>query len=108
MLIQKTHREVKKPQISGRALADYMDASEQARRTIVRSCKYQPIARVVQHDEAKVAVSKFIRDGKDDVVTLKGKAQELRDRLADSDFDRDLFDHNADYIERFATVSIKL
>jgi hypothetical protein len=99
---QKTHRLVKDPQISARYLADYMAASEQARRTIVRRCKYQAIARVVQHDEAKAVVSEFIRDREDNIVFLTEKAQRLRDRLADDDFDRDLYDHNADYIDRFA------
>lgn len=105
---QKTHREVKHPQISIRYLADYMSASEQARRTIIRGCKYQPIARVVQHDEAKLAVSKFIRSGLTDIATLQSEAQRLRDRMADSEFDRDVLDHNVDYIERFAQVSSKL
>jgi len=67
-----------------------MSASEQARRTIIRGCKYQPIARVVQHDEAKLAVSKFIRFGLTDIATLQSEAQRLRDRMADSEFDRDV------------------
>jgi hypothetical protein len=105
---QKTHREVKKPQISARYLADFMAASETAKRTIVRGCKYQPIARVVQHDEAKLTVSKFIREGNGDTSPLKQAAQRLRDRMADSDFDRDVLDHNADYIDRFAKACIFL
>jgi hypothetical protein len=108
MVDQKTHREVKQPQISVRHLADYMAASEQARRTIVRASKYQPIVRLVQHDEAKQAVGKFIRSGTSDVAALKAAAQRLRDRMADSDFDRDVLDHNADYIDRFAGVASKL
>jgi hypothetical protein len=101
---QKTHQEVKHPQISIRYLADYMAASEQVRRTIIRGCKFQPIARIVQHDEAKLSVSKFIRSGLIDIATLQSEAQRLRDRMADSEFDRDVLDHNADYIERFAKV----
>jgi hypothetical protein len=108
MADQKTHREVNHPQITVRYLADYMASSEQARRTIVRGCKYQPIARLVQHDEAKQAVAKFIRSSMSDMVSLQAAAQRLRDRMADSDFDRDLFDHNADYIDRFAIVGPKL
>jgi hypothetical protein len=99
----ETHREIKKPQISARYLADYMAATQTAGRTIIRGCKYQPIARVVQHDEAKAAVGKAIRDG-DGPEVLAAKSQALRDRLADSDFDRDVYDHNADYIDRFASV----
>ena len=105
---QKTNRQQMLPQMSARHLADYMAASETARRTIVRDSKYQPIARVVQHDEARTIVAKFMRGGEADLGWLTGEAQRLRDRLADTDFDRDLFDHNADYIDRFATVWPKL
>ncbi len=105
---KRTHREVKEPQISARYLADYMAASEQAKRTIVRGCKYQPIARVIQHDEAKISISNYLLDENKEVGQLKEKAKSLRGRLADSEFERDLFDHNADYIERFAKVLSKV
>ena len=105
---EKTHREVKQPQISARALADFMAASETAKRTIVRGCKYQSRARVVQHTEAKLAVGKFLRSGAADTAPLAAKAAELKARLSDTDFDRDLFDHNADYINRFVAVFGKI
>lgn len=105
---QKTHRVVNKPQISARFLADYMAASEKARRTIVRNCKYQAIARILQHDEAKLAVGKFIRGGGGEPSDLIQVVQQLRNRLADSDYDRTLYDTNADYIERFAQVYPKM
>ena len=89
---QKTHRVVNKPQISARFLADYMAASEKARRTIVRNCKYQAIARILQHDEAKLAVGKFIRGGGGGTSVLIQIVQQLRNRLADSDYDRTLYD----------------
>jgi hypothetical protein len=104
----KTHRQVKSAQISARFLADYMAGSEQARRTIARGCKYQSKARVIQHDEAKRTVGKFMREGLTHIGTLAAKSEELRNRLADGPFDRDLFDHNADYIDRFALVASKL
>lgn len=101
---KKTHREVKKPEISARYLADYMAASETAKRTIVQKCKFHAIARVIQHDAAKLAVSTHIRFGEADVSELLREAQKLRDRLASDDFDREVLDNNADYIERFASV----
>jgi hypothetical protein len=104
MPVQKTHRRVNEPKISARYLADFMAASERGRRTLLRGCKYQPIARLVQHDEAKSTVSKFLRDGDGNTATLTDKAQILRNRMADSDFDRDVLDHNADYIDRFAAI----
>jgi hypothetical protein len=104
MLSPRTHRMVKDPQISARYLADFMAASERARRTIVQKCKYQAISRVVQHDEAKVTVSRFIRERNTNIRDLREEATRLRSRLADNDFDRDLYDHNADYIDRFADI----
>jgi hypothetical protein len=108
MAEQKTHRLVNNPRISLRYLADYMASSEVARRGIIRGCKYQPIARIVQHDEAKQAVGRYIRVGKSDPSVLTEEAQKLRDRMVDSVFDRDVLDHNADYIDRFAKVSDKV
>src|SRR3546814_15787714 len=35
-------------------------------------------------------------------------AQELRDRLADSDYERTLYDANADYLDRLAAVHNKI
>jgi hypothetical protein len=85
-------------------LLESVVASERAKRTIVREAKYRPTARVVQHDEAKLIISKFIRSGATDPVVLLNQAQGFRDRLADTDFERDLYDHNANYIERFARI----
>ena len=102
---QGSRRRGRNPRMSARTLADYMAASERTRRTIVRDCKYRSTARVIQHEAAKMAVAKFIRSGDTDPKSLNSEAERLRERvIADSDFDRDLLDHNADYIDRFATV----
>jgi hypothetical protein len=42
------------------------------------------------------------------VATLLEQARALRDRLADDTFERDLYDHNADYLERFARIVLSL
>lgn len=94
--------------MSARYLADYMAATELRRRAIVRESKYHKIARVVQHNEAKLSIGKFLRSGKADVEQLISAAASLRRRLTDTDFDRDLLDHNADYIERFAKVALAI
>lgn len=104
----KTHRLVKKPQITARYLADYMAASERARRTIIRGCKFQPLARVMQHDEAKLVVSKSIWEANQGAEFLTSESCRIRNKLADSDFDRDTNDLNADYVARFAKVRDKL
>ena len=103
-MADKTHREVKDPRITLRFLADYMAATSTSQRSILRNCKYPPIARLIQHNEAKQIVSKFIRAGNPDTTELDQKAQQLRDRMADDDFYRDLFDHNADYVSRYAKI----
>ena len=102
-----THREVKKPQVSARHLSDYMAAGQRAGRTIIRNCKFQPRARVIQHDKAKPVVARFIR-GEKDLGYLKRCAIALRTQMADSDFERDLLDHNADYIDRTAEIGANI
>jgi hypothetical protein len=99
----KTHRLIKGPQMSARSLADFMAASETARRSIVQKQKFQAIARVIQHGEAKVAVARFLRGGGLDPATLEAEAAQLRARSLGSDFEREQLEHNAAYIERFAT-----
>jgi hypothetical protein len=102
-MTSKTHREAKQPSISARYLADYMAASDTRRRSIIRGCKYKPIAKVVQHDQAKSAISHYLVTGAQ-IDTLMARAHSLRHQMADDDFDRDVLDHNADYIDRFATI----
>ena len=101
------HREVKNPQIYARQLSDYMAASQRAGRTIVRDCKFQARARIIQHNKAKAVVARFLR-GEKDLVYLHRCAKALRNQMADSDFERDLLDHNADYIDRTAETSANL
>jgi hypothetical protein len=107
---KKTHTEVKQPQISVPRLADYIAASEQGQRTIAQSCKYRAIARVVQHNEAKAAVSNHILSGAAEAGGLKERAEQIRNKIADDDFEEDLNEHNADYVEQFAKIleSVKL
>jgi hypothetical protein len=105
MADQKTHTEVKKPQISMSRLADYMAASEQAKRTIVQSCKYRATVRVVQHNEAKATIASYIRKGETDTSSLIEKADYIRSKLADDDFEAEVNDHNASYVERFAKIA---
>lgn len=99
-----THRQVPAPRMGVRYLADYMAASERGKRRIVLNSKFRPLAKVIQHAEAVRTVSKFIRGGDHDIGWLQQEAERLRGRMADDDFERDLLDHNADYIARFADV----
>lgn len=87
-----------------------MAASERKRRTIVEGCKYRPIARLVQHKEAMIAISGAIQKGVLDQQSLKDKANFIRNKLADDDFDALTNEVNADYVEKFSEVvaSIKL
>lgn len=98
---KKTHTVAKGPQMSIRHLADFMAASEQAKRTIVQGCKYRPIARVIQHNEARAIIANFLRSENRNVNELKEKATFVRKKLADSEFETDVNGHNADYIDRF-------
>lgn len=95
---------VKEPRIPARYLADYMAASERGKRSIVAACKYPPSARLVQHDAAKNIISNWERAGRPGVDVLTDKAQGLRDKLEEDPFLRDVLDHNADYVDRYAKV----
>ena len=90
--------------MNGRYIADYMVGSELARRRIVRDSKYRPIARIIQHERAKSAVARFLLEGHSDCGLLTREAQRLRDALVDSDFERELFDNNADYVDAFVVA----
>lgn len=100
----KTHRLVKSPQISVARLADYMGASEQARRTILQSCKYQPSARVIQHNDAKTIITQFLRTGNQNLEILKQNLDQLKARICDDQFEADVNQHNCDYVARFIKV----
>lgn len=101
---KKTHTVAKEPRLSISRLADYMAASEQGKRTIAQSCKYRPIARIVQHDEAKTIISNYLLKRKDNPDFLKEKATQIRHRMSDDDFEEELNQHNADYLNAFADV----
>lgn len=101
---QKTHTLVKKPSLNVRYLSDYMAASEQAKRTVLRSCKYRPTARMIQHIEAKLAVANHIKSGSNNPADLVEKAQQILDKLAADQFEEDTNKHNAAYVKRFAQI----
>jgi hypothetical protein len=100
----KTHVEVKTPEISVRHLADYMAASERKRRTIVEGCKYRSLARLLQHKEARIAVAAAIHEGSPTQQALKARADMIRNKMATGDFDALTNEANADYVERFSEV----
>jgi len=50
-----------------------MNASEQVRRGILQSCKYQRKTAVIQHREAKKIIAESMTNGKLDIVTLKDR-----------------------------------
>lgn len=101
---KKTHKEVKTPQISLPQLADYMAASEQRQRSIAQDCKYRSTARIVQHADARIVVTNHILSGVEGVDGLQDKADAIRNKITDTDFEADLNDHSADYVEHFADI----
>jgi hypothetical protein len=101
---EKTHIEVKEPAISVRYLADYMAASERKRRTIVEGCKYRPIARLLQHKEARITISNAIQNGTATTELLKEKADFVRSKLSADEFETLTNEINADFLEKFSEV----
>lgn len=93
-----THRLVKTPKINSRYLSDYMVASERAKRTIIRDCKYRKIARAIQHDRAKAFITNALRSGGLSASALQEEGQRLHDMMSDTDFERDTLDINGDFL----------
>ena len=105
MEIKKTHVERKQPQISLARLADYAAASEQAKRGIAVTCKYQPIARLIQYNDAKPIISNYIRSENRKVEDLKEKLAVLKNKICDDDFSKEVNGHNCDCIEKFISLA---
>jgi len=93
--------------MSANRLSDYMAASEQARRTILRSCKFRPRARVIQHSEAKESIAAFL-SSEIDAETLETRAEIMRSGLRATDFENEVAENNADYIDRFREQQLQL
>ncbi len=107
-MTKKTHVEVKAPEIDVRNLADYMAASERKRRSIIEGCKFRPIARLLQHREARITVASALRRHETDPQVLADKAESIRSKIATDDFDALTNETNADYVKQFSSVIAKV
>lgn len=54
-------------ELRARELADYMAASAQRKRTVLREAKYRPVARVLNHVEARTTIAAWLREGDGDI-----------------------------------------
>lgn len=104
---KKTHREVKSPRLSDNKLSDYMAASEQARRSILRSCKYQAITAVIQHRDARKIIAESIVNGNVDKTLLGHKLEMYEGKITDTDFEEEVKLHNMDYIKSVMTMGFE-
>jgi hypothetical protein len=100
-MAQKTHREVKVPQMSASRLADYMAASHQARRGIIRSCKYQGTSRVIQYNAARATIADHLSNPNRSLETAQQALARLEAKVADDPFDAKVLEHNCDMVRRF-------
>jgi len=81
-----------------------MVASELRKRTIIRDCKYRAIAKVIQHDRAKAFITNFLKRPDKTKHMLLSEAARLYEMMADSPFERNLLDVNADFLSAYAEV----
>ncbi len=105
---KKTHYAVASPEIPLQYLADYMNASNQARRGIVQKAKFKSLGRVFQHQIARKTISDHILDGNPFPGDLASKATDIRNMLADSEFESLLYGYNADFVEAFVAACPQL
>lgn len=103
-----THVERQRCELRARELADYMAASAQRKRTVLREVKYRPVARVLQHREARTTIIGWLREGEGDIAALREKAEWFRTRMTTSEFEAYQNQHNADYVDAFADICTKL
>lgn len=103
-----THVERPRCELRARELADYMAASAQRKRTVLRDAKYRPVARVLQHREARATITNWLREGDGDIATLRETAEWFRTRMTTSEFEAYQNQHNADYVDAFAEACAKL
>ncbi|MGU3536804.1 hypothetical protein ACLBXP_02910 [Methylobacterium sp. A54F] len=89
-------------------MADYMAASAQRKRTVLRDAKYRPVARVLNHSDARVTIAAWLREGDGDIETLRDKAEWFRTRMTTGEFEAYQNQHNADYVDAFADICSKL
>lgn len=108
MVEKPTHREVKHPRLSDNKLADYMSASEQARRGILQSCKYQRKTAVIQHQDARKMIAESMVNGNLDTDALKEKLEIYEGKITDTDFEEEVKTHNIDYVKSVLTMGFEL
>jgi hypothetical protein len=99
-----THSLVPQPEMGVRYLADYMAGSERKKRSILVSAKYRPLARLMQHKEAKATISNAFAKGQINKDFLRDRADYVRKKMATDDFDALTNEANAGYLARFAEV----
>lgn len=105
---KKTHRERKDPQVSISRLADYMAASEQVRRSMMNSFRFQPIGRVIQHKEARRIISNYLSSASRNLRDLEIALDDLESKICDSQFEIDTLQHNCDYLRRFIAMAASI
>lgn len=89
-------------------LAEYMAASDVAKRTVIQKCKFRPLARLVQHKEARASIGHWMRQGAGDSDALTAEAARIRRKIADTDFEAEVNEHNAGYVEAFRDICDQL
>lgn len=98
---KKTHTLRPSPGMSIRMLADYMTASEQAKRTLLTRSKYAPIAPTIQHDAARESIVEHLSSGGGSSDGIELRIASLKSGLQGSAFEIEKAENNADYLERY-------
>lgn len=103
--IKKTHTLRSSPGMSIRMLADYMTASEQAKRTILTRSKFAPIAPTIQHDAARESIVGHLSSGAGSTDAIHLRIATLKSGLQGSPFEVEKAENNADYLERYLEMA---
>ncbi|RAK57748.1 hypothetical protein [Phenylobacterium deserti] len=99
-----THVVVPEPELGVRYLSDYMSGSERKKRSILVAAKYRPLARLIQHQEAKATIVNAAVKGLLNKDFLLSRADFIRGKLVTDDFEALVNEANSGYLVRFSEV----
>jgi hypothetical protein len=72
----------------------------------VQKSKYKSLARNFQHKIARKTISDHILEGNPLPGDLKEKAENIKNRLSDTEFENLLHEYNSDFVGAFAKVAV--
>jgi len=104
-VMEKTHSVTRKPRIALNQLAEYMIASDVTRQRILTTCRFRPIARIVQYNDGRSMVAFHIASGSASINDLQIKLDKLARKPVSSGFEAQQLELNCALIAKYIALS---